>query len=176
MAHFRNKKIDGRIYDLSHLDRFTFPLAVGQDPFTVSVEFSCHCFTEKLDPVRHSPGLHYQHQGELRAFNIERHGLSLMLPNLIETLGNRSVYHSEKGSFFLLRDQNMPQGRVPYVAFFDAFKSRNPGIDVRLIIRSAYLKPGMSRYAAPVKFTTLIKTVAQGGNLTAGPTVHIRRR
>ena len=176
MSFFKNKKIDGQIYDVSHLDPFTFSLAVGADRFTIAVEFSCHCFTQKLDPTRHSPDLHYQHGIELRAFDIDRHGLSLMLPNKIRTFGNRTVYHTKHGSFFFLNDHRTPQGNIPYVGFFRAFRPKKQGIDVRLYIDSAYLKSGMTQWASPVKFTTLIAAIAKNRALKTGQPRQIKRR
>lgn len=176
MGYFKNKRIDGQVYDLSHLDPFTFPLTVGEETFTVAVEFSCHCFTEKLDPVRHSPSLHYQHKNELRAFDVGRHDLSLTLPNKIRAFGNRTVYHTKHGSFFFLNDHRMPQGNIPYVGFFRAFRLKKQGIDVQLYIVSAHLKPGMTQWASPVKFTTLVAAIAKNRALKMGQPRQIKRR
>lgn len=175
MAFFKNKTINGQVYDLSHLDPFTYSLSVGEDTFTVAVEFSCHCFTEKLDPARHSPGLHYQHGNELRAFDIERCGLSMMLPDKIRAFGNRTVYHTKHGSFFFLNDHRMPQGNIPYVGFFRAYRLKKQGIDVQLYIDSAYLKPGMTQWASPVRFTTLVAAIANNRDLRTGPRRQIKR-
>jgi hypothetical protein len=175
MAFFKNKTIRGHTYDLGHLDTFSFALTVGEADFTVEVAFSCHCFTEKLNQA-HTPDLLYVHGHERRAFNIERYELSKVLPALFQGLGTRSVYWSERRDFFVLQDMTTPAGRGPYLVFFDALRSSKKDIHVRLDVTSAYLKPGMSLYAAPVKFTTLISSVATNRALTAGPRQQIKRK
>ncbi len=175
MTIFKSKLIRGEFYDLSHLEPTSFELTAAHEVFKVDVEFTCHCFTEALTQA-HAPDLHYAHDGERRAFSIERHHLSLLLPDLVTTLGNRSVYHSEQGNFFFLRDVSTPESVAPYLVFFDLFRSMKAKTDVRMLIRSAYLKPGMSRFAAPVKFTNLVSAVASGRKLPLGPRQQIKRR
>jgi hypothetical protein len=152
-----------------------FDLLAGESTFRIGVEFTCHCFTETLTKS-HAPDFRYFQDGGTRAFSVERHSLSLLLPNLVTTLGNRSVYHSEQGNFFFLRDVNAPQGAFPYLVFFDIFRSTRTEIDVRMLVRSAYLKPNMSRFAAPVKFTNLVSAIASGKKLPLGPRQQIKRR
>jgi hypothetical protein len=115
---FKKKITQGQSYDLSHLDPFSFELQDGEQTFKVGVDFTCHCFTEALTQA-HSPDFHYMHNGEKRAFSIARHSLSLRLPGMVTTLGNKSVYHSEQGNFFFLRDVNAS----PYLVFFDLFRA-----------------------------------------------------
>jgi hypothetical protein len=175
MAVFKNKFIRGQEYELSHLEPFVFDLLAGESTFRIGVKFTCHCFTETLTKS-HAPDFRYFHNGETRAFSMERHSLSLLLPNLVSTLGNRSVYHSEQGNFFFLRDVNAPNATSPYLVFFDIFTATNAATDVRMLVRSAYLKPGMSRFAAPVKFTNLVSAIANGKQLPLGPRQQIKRR
>lgn len=175
MAAFKSKSVRGQVYGVSHLEPFAFDLLVAGSAFRIGVEFTCHCFTETLTR-EHAPDLHYAHNGERRAFSIERHGLSLLLPNLVTTLGNRSVYHSEQGNFFFLRDVAAPESVAPYLVFFDMFRSTKAETDVRMLVRSAYLKPNMSRFAAPVRFTSLVSAIASGKKLPLGPRQQIKRR
>jgi hypothetical protein len=168
---FKKKIIQGQSYDLSHLEPFSFDLQAGEQTFRIDLEFTCHCFTEALTQA-HSPDFHYMHNGEKRAFCIERHSLSLLLPNIVTTLGNRSVYHSEQRNFFFLRDVNA----TPYLVFFDLFRAKTSAADVRMLVRSAYLKPNMSRFAAPVRFTNLVSAIARGKKLPLGPRQQIKRR
>jgi hypothetical protein len=174
MAYFKNKLIAGKAYDLEHLDPFDFVIAASGSDIKVHVEFGFHCFTEKLE-AHHTPDLRYKHDGELRAFSIERYTLSLKLPDLLQTLGDRSVYHTKQGSFFILRDEDIDGKRTPYLVFFSAFKARNGTAQVRVLIRSAYLKPAMSERAAPVKFSTLIKFVRDGRSPPLGATIKLKR-
>ena len=117
MAAFQNKTIAGVNYDLSHLNPFLFPLAVQNVTYQVRVTFSCHVFTEALQPA-HRPDLHYKHGGETRAFDVRRWKLSQQLPNLLQTQGGRSVYHTDRGTFFLLKGLGWQPGHAPYAVFF----------------------------------------------------------
>jgi hypothetical protein len=175
MAIFKNKLIRRQEYGLTHLEPFAFDLLVGSSTLRIGVEFTCHCFTETLTQA-HAPDFRYFHGGETRAFSVERHSLSLLLPSLVTTLGNRSVYHSEQGNFFFLRDINAPHGTSPYLVFFDMFRATSAKENVRMLVRSAYLKPNMSRFAAPVRFTNLVSAIAKGEKLPLGPRQQIKRR
>lgn len=175
MPHFRNKTIRGQEYDLSHLEPFTFALDVDDRTYRVAAEFSSHCFTEALT-AEHTPDLRYAHGGETRAFNVERYGLSRKLPDIIRTLGTRSVYHSERETFFVLRDQEFAGGRQPYLIFFSTFTASAKDIHVHLRVRSAYLKPGMSRFAAPIRFSTLVRATAEGRKPKMGRPVQVKRK
>ncbi len=174
MAFFKSKTIRGQVYDLAHLEPFTFVLAVEGVDFHVSVEFSCHCFTETFGP-EHTPDLKYTHAGETRAFDVVRHELSKKLPGIIRALGNQSVYHSEQGNFFVLRDQTLPDGKQPYLIFFNAFKATGKEVHVRLLVRSAYLKPKMSRWGSPIRFSTLVRATSENRALKTGPRVQVKR-
>ena len=174
MAYFRNKTIQGQVYDLSHLDPFDFETEVEGVKVVARVEFSCHCFTETLGD-EHTPDLKYTHGSETRAFNPERYGLSLKLPDLIRTLGTQSVYHTEQGNFFVLRDQAIGDGKVPYLVFFRSFKATDKKVHVRIFVQSAYLKPNMSRWGAPVKFSTLLRFTKDGKKLPLGPKIQVKR-
>mgnify|MGYP000474669400 CR=1 FL=1 len=173
MPYFRNTTIQGVTYELDHLDPFTFPFFVDDENFIVSVEFTNHCFTEKREP-RHTPDHHYTSRcknGEQRTFSPQRFEDSKLLPNMIKTLGNASVYHTDRESFFFMRTAQGDQ----YLVFFRAYKSTKEGVDVRLNINSAYRKPRMTQRASPVKFTNLVKSTAQSLPLTAGPKARISR-
>ena len=175
MAFFKSKTIRGQVYDLDHLDPFDFEIVVEGEPIVVHVEFSCHCFTETLN-VAHTPDLRYSHGGETRAFDIQRHGLSKKLPDIIRTLGTRSVYHTLQGTFFVIRDEDIEGLKVPYLVFFSAFKAKNGKVHVNLIVRSAYLKPGMTEYAAPVRFSTLMRFTRDGKKPPLGPKQQLKRK
>jgi hypothetical protein len=173
MTTFKSKKLGGTVYDLSHLEPFVFSLAADEDNFAVGVSFSCHCFTVTWSAA-FSPDFLYEHGNEKRAFDIQRHGLSLLLPDFFRQLGNRSVYWSNKGNFFFWR--NPAALNAPYLIFFDAIKSTAPGIDVRIHVRTAHPKPGMVLFASPVKFTTLVRMTAAGKKLKPGPAQQIKRK
>jgi hypothetical protein len=175
MAFFKSKTIRGITYDLDHLDPFCFSLSIGDKQRVVSVRFGCHCFTEAIKE-HHTPDFHYLHQGERRAFSIDRHALSKALPNIIARLGARSVYFSQARSYFILRDNPAPAFTGPYLVFFHTIKAKAKGVDVLMNIESAYMKPGMADRASPVKFTTLIEKTALGQTIPRGPQQTIKRK
>lgn len=175
MAHFKSKTIKGQVYDLAHLDPFTFSQNVDGVEVVVRVEFSSHCFTEKVGP-EHTPDLIYQVGSERRAFCVDRYELSKQLPGLIANLGDQRVYHTARGSFLILRDHAAPEGKVPYVVFLRAFRATNKRVDVQIIVESAYLKPGMATTASPVKFSTMLRFTKEGRDLPQGKRQQMRRK
>ncbi|HWU61494.1 MAG TPA: hypothetical protein VN112_05655 [Ensifer sp.] len=175
MAYFKSKTIRGQVYDLDHLDPFDFDIEVEGVTIVVHVEFTCHCFTEALKQ-EHTPDLRYAHGKETRAFDIQRYELSKKLPEMLRTLGTRSVYHTQQGSFFVLRDEDIEGLKVPYLVFFSAFKATDKRVHVQLLVRSAYLKPGMAEFAAPVRFSTLMRFTRDGKTPPMGPRKQLKRK
>lgn len=175
MPTFRAKTIRGVTYNLDHLEPFTFTLDTEAGPRVVAVAFSCHCFTEKLTAA-HTPDFRYVHGHETRAFALDRHELSKLLPQIISTLGSRSVYLSMEANYFVLRS-NPAKGFVgPYLIFFNVTKSTAKGVNVLMNVESAYMKPGMTDRAAPVKFSTLIEKTSAGQPVPRGPPQTIKRK
>lgn len=172
---FRVKIIDGVTYDLDHLSSFDFSISTLGGYRRVYVEFSCHCFTEGLKD-HHSPGLHYKHRNETRAFCVNRHHLSKELRGLVVGLGNKSVQNSNKGTFFILKDGLDGAGSSPYLVFFSTIRSKKSNVDVLINIESAYPKDNMTRRASPVRFTTLVEAVATGKRVRVGPEHVIKRK
>ena len=172
---FRPHTIQGQLYDLSHLDPFSHSVVGSDREYAIEVRFSCHCFTEEVTQ-NHTPDLHYTHRGERRAFCTIRHQLSIQLPQLITTLKTQSVYNNRGGNFFFWRNQTVTGQGEPYLIFFDATRSTRSGIDVIMNINSAHLKPGMTLFAAPVKFPTLIEAKTKGTKLRVGPAQQIKRK
>jgi hypothetical protein len=175
MATFHPKKIRGKTYTLEHLEPFSFTLETDVGPRVVAVRFSCHCFTEDITPA-HTPDLRYTHGHETRAFDFDRHDLSKLLPQMISELGRRSVYMSMMSNFFALRQNPAPGFNGPYLVFFNVTRSTAKGVHVLMNVESAYMKPGMTDRAAPVKFTTLIEKTAAGQRVPRGPDMTIKRK
>jgi hypothetical protein len=93
---FPHKAFRGQIYRFEHLAAFTMPLALDAQSKIVlpmHVSFSAHCFTEVFDTLRHQPEHRYTYARELRAFDEQRHALSLQLPALVQR------YCSTQGKF-----------------------------------------------------------------------------
>jgi hypothetical protein len=171
MPFFKSKKLQGVVYDLPHLEPFRFKVAVDDEEYRVLVEFGCHCFTTKLEK-HHSPDLIYEHKSEKRAFDVERHELSKLLPDYIRGLIGSSVYWSNQGSFFFWRT---PEDYL-YLVFFTALKARTGNVNVRIKIESAYPAGRLSQYASPIGFADLIKTKAKGEFPDFGPKVELKRK
>lgn len=172
MSHFKEMH-----FDLSHLDPFKLGIPFGGNAYTALVMFSCHCFTEAFDAERHDDRMAYEHKNETRAFDVVRYQLSLLLPDLFRALGNRTVYHTERGSFFFVTSRRLPDGtgKVPYVVFFRIHKADMAGADVVVNVVSAYPKPGMTRWAAPVKFPRIIDSKVRRRQLPLGPRCQVKR-
>jgi hypothetical protein len=175
MAYFQPKTIQGVTYTLDHLEPFEFELQTATQIHKVAVRFRCHCFTEELT-AHHTPDFSYVHDGENRAFDVDRYTLSQLLPQMVQTLGNRSVYLSQSSNYFILR-QNPIQGYSgPYLVFFNVIKAKKAAYDVVMNIESAYMKPNMVARASPVKFTTLIEKTAAGQTVPRGAPQTIKRK
>ena len=174
MPQFKNKRIAGVDYDLTHLDPFVFPVIHGESEYAVRVTFYDHVFTKAYDPNAHTPDLIYSRRsGDERAFDVRRWELSRDLPDLFQTLGQSSVYQSKGRNFFFLRGKT---GEAPYAVFFEAARSNRQDASVSVIVRSAYEKANMARWACPVSFPRLIDAVAHGLAPPAGPRAQIKRR
>lgn len=169
MSHFKKMHFGNTTYDLSHLDPFKLGIRFEGNAHTALVRFSCHCFTVTFDAARHDNRAVYEHGSETRAFDTVRYRLSRSLPDLFRTLGNKPVYHTKRGSFFFIR--RLPDETaniVPYVIFFRTFEANMDDADVIVEVASAYTKPGMAHWAAPVKFPRIIDSTVRGYRLPLG--------
>ena len=177
MAHFKAKTVRGIIYDLAHLDPFQFDVTYNDKVFIVRIIFSCHCFTEELDPAIHTPDFHYVHETERRAFSIVRYELSKQLPTIITSSGTITVYHSNIGNYFLLRQNAAVAHPGTYVVFFKVSRATKENeFDVVMNVQSAYLKPNMADWASPIKFSTLLDFTARGQKPPQGKRMQIKRK
>ena len=178
MSHFKEMHFDNTTYDLSHLDPFKLGIQFENNAYTALVRFSCHCFTETFDASRHDDRVSYEHENETRAFDTVRYQLSLSLPDLFRTLGNEIVYHTKRGSFFFIRRLPDETANVvlPYVVFFRPYKADMDGADVIVEVASAYTKPGMTRWASPVKFPRIIDSTIRGYRLPLGQRHKVKMR
>ncbi|CUH89833.1 hypothetical protein PH5382_03786 [Phaeobacter sp. CECT 5382] len=174
MPYFKNKKIRGQVFDLAHLDPFVFNVTHNETDYSVRVTFEDHVFTAVFNPDDHTPDLIYSRRpGDWRAFDERRWGLSRDLPQLFSTIGGHSVYRSKDRNFFFLRGM---AGAPPYAVFFDPTRSTHKDADIAVIVRSAYEKDNMTKWASPVSFPRLVDAVARGVQTPLGPAVQIRRR
>ena len=139
---------------------------------------SFHCFTEEFDAARHDEQAAYEHENETRAFDEFRYRLSLPLPNLFRKLGDQSVYHAHKGSFFIIKNEWLPDRAdgIPYAVFFRTHRAadRNDADVIERVV-SAYPKPGMKHFARPVNFPRVIDSAARRIRLQLGPYCRVKR-
>ena len=169
MGKFRDKKIQGATYSMSHLDDATIVVPGLVKPFKLLISYSCHCFTEELK-AHHTPDTHYRHGHEVRAFCTIRHGLSVALPGLIAGLLGKSVYSAQRGNYFIIRSNG-----GAYVVFFNVRRATNPKYDVILTVQSAHLRPNFIQYAKPVTFDALVEASATGAAPQLGKKQKIKR-
>ncbi len=174
MPVFKTKRLQGVDYPLGHLDNLQFQVFSGSNTYTIETIFSCHCFTETVQP-HHTPDWIYTHRGERRAFDLDRYTLSQNLPQLVTALGGKSVYYTKGANNFFMRAIAGLNG--PYVVFFDTFKStKKPNVDVILNIQSAYCKPNMVTRAAPILFPVLVEAMVTKQPAVRGPFETIKRK
>lgn len=151
-------------YDLSHVYPFTFDVTLpASDRFAeriveVQVSFSSHTFTREC-PAGDVPHTAYSTSGDPRAFDHERYGLSKLLRDIFESMGNRRCFFTRHDNFFVVE---LPAG-IPadseYWIFFFLERGDGPG-RVNLIVQSAYVgqraKSPAGRKAKKVTFNTLV--------------------
>jgi hypothetical protein len=120
------KRIAGIDYDLSHLDPFQMLVTpTGERPptYDVRVSFGCHTFTRELR-ADDKPDLHFKSGKETRCFCVDRHRLSLELPDMIRYAANGRAYFSQGANFLIVE---LGAGtNEPYVAFFYLEKAVRP--------------------------------------------------
>ena len=176
--------IGNTTYDLKHLTPLELAVQFDDNTYKVLVRFSCHCFTENFDPDRHDDQAVCEcrvcrGRQEKRALAVDRHQLSLQLPELFRDLNrNKTVYRTERRSFFFVRNMSVPGSsgsNEPYVVFFRPIKAGCSDIDVIIEVESAYPKTNMTRYASPVKFPRAICSTARNEPLESGKPVRVKR-
>lgn len=147
MARWDDFKIDGTIYDLSHLNNMTFDhvrAATSTHPektTKIILSFSHHCFTD------HQGDHIYPHDTDERYFCVNRYGHSKMLPELIPDILNRNEYvkrtfNEHREQFFYLEESRM---NIDYRLFLEVHKSTSKNADIRIDVRSAYEPAPYSR-------------------------------
>jgi hypothetical protein len=91
--------------------------------------------------------------------------------------GTRTVYHSNIGNYFLLRQDAAEEHPGTYVVFFNVIRAtRANTFDVVMNVQSAYLKPNMADWASPIRFVTLVDFIARGRKPPQGKCMQIKRK
>ena len=65
---------------------------------------------------------------------------------------------------------------VRYAVFFEPIRAKHEDANVAVIVRSAYEKENMTKWASPVSFPRLVDAVARGIQTPIGSPMQIRRR
>jgi len=126
-ATFGIVTIAGRIYDLSHLDPFTFDFMVPekdgrpQQRYAIDVLCSWHCFTRGIAAgERFTENLAYSRGRETRIFDERRCHLSKNLPRIIRGIGSRKCFHTGRGNFFTVELVDEEGNRIEYTNLFQS--------------------------------------------------------
>jgi hypothetical protein len=176
---YKSITIKGATYGFDHLVPMKIDVGVGSgaDARTLSVliNFSCHCFTDKLDPGVHTPDYHYIHEGDQRAFSHSRYTHSLGLPDILKAIERRRVYFTRQSNYVLVETVDENGVKVPYTVFFDVKKGSKGGADVVMTVVSAYVKPDMTTSAPTIRFATLVGKTFRGEKPTATSPQQIKK-
>jgi hypothetical protein len=144
VTNWRNFTLDGKIYDLSHLNAHWVEYVDTRDeekPITYKfiVTYGLHCFAKDSEELstEKSQLLMYNAPRESRPFNFERYEPSKQLPTIINSLGNREtlVCHAGYGKFATVKVLDSNGSEVNYFVPFAVFKESKK---LRLHVQSAY--------------------------------------
>ena len=169
----RSIQIDGKTYDLSHLDRFSFDFVVPEKDgrpaqvYSIEVLFSWHCFTRGIAAGEtYPPGLACSQGSETRLFDERRYRFSTQLPSIIRDIGSRKCFHTGKGNFFTIELIEDEKTRVEYNIFFKVSRRGKRG-ELTLSVESAYARDrrvplGRARPPRPIRFSVIAHNTARG--------------
>lgn len=171
VEEWRNFTLDGKIYDLSHLNAHWVEYVDTKDeekpiPYKFRVTYGFHCFTKDSEELstEKSQLIMYSAPRESRPFNFERYELSKHLPSIINSLGNREtlVCHAGYGNFATVKVLDANGSEVNYFVPFKVFKERKK---LRLHVPSAYpLYEGTGKIRK-VGFFVIAKNLLHGKKL-----------
>jgi len=142
---FPNKKFEGINYTFIHLNPLKLNLELEENLINLNITFSCHCFTEKFDSEKHKEHHKYTYKKEIRAFGKIRYECSLQLPNIIQKMLTGKIYQTHESYTYvteILLDTNLEK---KYSIFFSLEKDKKVEKGLKVFIKSAYLKPLVSK-------------------------------
>ncbi len=145
MNKFPHKEFEGVTYQFSHLKPLRLEISLSQDKKVISlyITFSCHCFTEKFDSEKHFEHHKYTHKKEIRAFDKIRYECSLQLPSIIQKMLSGKIYRTNESYTYVT--EIVLDREEKYSIFFSLEKSTKLEDSLRIFIKSAYLKPLVSK-------------------------------
>ena len=168
-----DRDVDARIhFDLTHLA----PRAIacqrpdGLPPMRISVAFSHHCYTVRLDAG--AGGLRVVERGDARLFDVERWELSRAhLAGMVEALPMAVVEDTWEQRNYRFAIRAAVAGGRHYQMFFGLRRAEGPDADLRLFVESAYPIPPASRPKGPgvIRFAVLAMKVLRGDRIGHPP-------
>jgi hypothetical protein len=168
---------DGRQFDLSHLDGFSYDLVVPakddkpERTYRLNVTFSIHCFTRgaKKDEVIPTE-LAYRDSRETRIFDDERYEQSKMLRGIIETLGGRQCHHDKHGNFYVFEVQDAKGQKAYYSVFFTLSKAgKKAGLNLYVTTAHMRPQPPYAKNVKPVRFSIIVHNIWVGKGVKPAP-------
>ncbi|MEN9874552.1 MAG: hypothetical protein RL186_1449, partial [Pseudomonadota bacterium] len=161
---------NGRHYDLSHLDGFSYDLIVPskadkpERKYRLNVSFSIHCFTrgaKKGEAIE--PDLAYSDSRETRIFDPERYEQSKSLREIVGSLENRKCFHDTHGNFFVFQIE-FANGQKAYYSVFFTLSKAGKKSGLNLYVTTAHLRhqPPYSKSMKPVRFSVIVHNIWVG--------------
>ncbi len=152
----------GQIYDLSHLHPFEWHYtAPSERLYKFHVTFSMHCFScKKLPDEQVEQALWYAGPKEQHIFCFQRHELSNQLPSIVESLGDRACWHTNKGNYFTIELTTESGEDIEYEVYFDVTRASRRGW-LNLVVQSAYVRTDSYASTRPKKRRIRISVIAR---------------
>ena len=154
----------GQVFDLSHLDSFEHRFVQTAEPekpertYRVFVHFSDHCFTQGDE----TDAVYPTKTTAPRSFNDLRWKLSFYLPNIIKTLMNRHVSHTDHQNFFTIEIMNENGEQFDYDVFFEVRRAENDK-RLHLVVQTAFPRDATRSSSRPksdkIRFITILHNV-----------------
>lgn len=158
-------------YSLHHLQPFHVKLdGKGKDGLDLTVRVSYHSHVYSKADADGATGLRFKDEGDKwREFCLERYTLCLTLPDICRNMVelNFPSWESQDngGKNNMAVSEANPTSGTKYLVFYELLPSQTEGIDVELIVKSAYAKLfDASRTGRRQKVQALLRTVLFSGN------------
>lgn len=175
VTHWRSFTLDGKIYDLSHLDAQWIEYLDERDPeklitYKFIVTYGLHCFTKDVEgiSIEESQRLMYTAPRECRPFNFERYELSKQLPRIIKSLGDTTtlIFYAGHSNYATVKILDSNGSKVDYFVPFAVFKESKR---LRLHVKSAYPKSEGIGKIKKVGFFVIAKRLLHNQELPKPP-------
>ena len=147
----RYKEVDGKRFDLSHLQDAYYDFTIeasGKYPeisFSVLVQYCSHCISwgprtgEEIDFTIHGEDRRIiDEKGIHRCFSEVRYELSLNLPSIFATLTQRSCLFTGRVNWLTIEVLDPSNKRLEYEVFFRL--TRQDSKLLRIVVESAYVR------------------------------------